>query len=66
MFNMNIESCESLCPLCKKKAKDADNCGFYDCVYSIKGEKEDGEVVEKKDQVAPSDKFLEFENDDSH
>lgn len=63
-FSMDLESCVSQCPACHQIAKDINNAGFYQCLFSIKGTKEGkGEVsVNRQNVRAPDDEFLTFDD----
>ncbi|MBA3238893.1 MAG: hypothetical protein H0T62_11190 [Parachlamydiaceae bacterium] len=36
-FNIPVESCTSVCPICKKTATNIENLGFFNCLYSVDG-----------------------------
>ena len=61
-FNMAEHCCEIICPACNESStKDATNCGFMDCTYSITGKTEDGSRFEQKEKIAPKEALLTFE-----
>jgi hypothetical protein len=62
MFNMAEESAEATCPACNKSFEKAvNNCGFLDCLYTIKGMMQDGTKFNRENQMAPQKTFVTFE-----
>ena len=58
-FNMSKECIMSVCPMCKQKARDINNCGFDSSVFTFNGyTKESGE--KKVSGKTQEDKFLTF------
>ena len=60
VFDMDVESCISKCPSCGEIADEINNAGFYACFFSIEGQKENGDPVNRLKR-APDDEFLTFE-----
>jgi len=53
---------EALCPepTCSQRVSNVMNCGFYQCIFSIEGEKASGESIERLNIRAPDDELLSF------
>ncbi len=62
-FDLAEECAENTtCPACQKTLeKPITNCGFYDCMYTIKGMMEDGTKFLKEDQKTSKKSFTTFE-----
>jgi hypothetical protein len=61
-FNMAEECSEATCSGCQKPfEKEVTNCGFYECLYTIKGMMEDGTKFNEQDKMTPKGVFLSFE-----
>ena len=62
IFHIDIESLMSECPCCYEITSDINNAGFYGCFFSIEGEKENGDLVNRFNVRAPDNEFLTFED----
>jgi hypothetical protein len=54
------EDRQANCPVCVEPLKDINNCIFWDCLYSIEGEQENGVHFKRENVQAPKDRALSF------
>ncbi len=61
-FHIDLASHLSKCPCCNTIATNINNAGFYKCLYSVQGRKENGERVDSSDTRAPDNEVLTFKH----
>lgn len=61
-YHMSQLVADAKCPQCKEIAEKVNNCGFYNCIFSMNGQASTCERINQRESEAPDDQFLTFDD----